>query len=228
MRLHPHHTERCVPEITGLFPIPVMRVDAALDSLLASGLATHFSALAGVGNQGSAALSHTRLLHPGDSPLLVDAAQAISPRLGDFGLHLFGERLGWSIKEMWVNVLEPGGRQVMHNHANSFVSGVVYLTPVHPQACTVFIKSPGGTDFAFRNDHPGVTPGPYNAQKWVAPLPGQATWSCSPVTSCTKCHPTPANAASPLPSMRSLLQWIRGATKSRSRVEACFPVDVQV
>jgi hypothetical protein len=160
-----------VPEITGLFPIPVMRVDAALDSLLASGLATHFSALAGVGNQGSAALSHTRLLHPGDSPLLVDAAQAISPRLGDFGLHLFGERLGWSIKEMWVNVLEPGGRQVMHNHANSFVSGVVYLTPVHPQACTVFIKSPGGTDFAFRNDHPGVTPGPYNAQKWVAPLP---------------------------------------------------------
>ena len=42
---------------------------------------------------------------------------------------MFGERLGWSLKEMWVNVLDTGGRQAMHNHANSFISGVVYLTP---------------------------------------------------------------------------------------------------
>lgn len=52
-----------------------------------------------------------------------------------------------------------------HNHANSFVSGVVYLTPTHPGAQTVFVKSPGGHDFAFKNDHARVTPGPYNADK---------------------------------------------------------------
>jgi len=43
-----------------------------------------------------------------------------------------------------VNVLDPGGRQAMHNHANSFISGVVYLTPTHPEARTVFMKALGG------------------------------------------------------------------------------------
>ena len=62
----------------------------------------------------------------------------------------------------------------MHNHANSFISGVVYLTPTHPDARTVFMKPPGGTDFSFKNDHAGVTTGPYNADKWISmpPEPG--------------------------------------------------------
>jgi uncharacterized protein (TIGR02466 family) len=111
------------------------------------------------------------MLHPSDSPLLVDAAKLITPVLADFGALLFGERLGWSLKEMWVNVLDTGGRQAMHNHANSFISGVVYLTPTHPDSRTVFMKSPGGTDFSFKNDHAGVVTGPYNADKWISPLP---------------------------------------------------------
>ena len=100
------------------------------------------------------------MLRPSDSPLLVEAAALITPLLADFGALLFGERLGWSLKEMWVNVLDTGGRQAMHNHANSFISGVVYLTPTHPDARTVFMKSPGGTEFSFKNDHAGVTTGP--------------------------------------------------------------------
>ena len=84
---------------------------------------------------------------------------------------MFGERLGWSVKEMWVNVLDTGGRQPMHNHANSFISGVVDLTPTHRDACTVFMKSPGGHDFAFRNDHAGAALGPYSADKWISPEP---------------------------------------------------------
>ena len=64
----------------------------------------------------------------------------------------------------------------MHNHANSFVSGVIYLTPTHDSARTVFMKSPGGTDFIFRNDHAGVTPNAFSADKWVSPTvePGDA------------------------------------------------------
>jgi uncharacterized protein (TIGR02466 family) len=95
----------------------------------------------------------------------------ITPKLAEFGALLFGERLAWSLKEMWVNVLDTGGRQAMHNHANSFASGVVYLTATHPAAQTVFMKSPGGTDFIFKNDHAAMTPGPYNADKWVSPAP---------------------------------------------------------
>ena len=86
-------------------------------------------------------------------------------------MHLFGERLRWLMKEMWVNVLDTGGRQAMHNHANSFISGVVYLTPTHPSSQTVFMKSPGGTDFMFKNDHPGTTPGEFSADKWISPAP---------------------------------------------------------
>jgi uncharacterized protein (TIGR02466 family) len=111
------------------------------------------------------------MLRPTDSPLFAKAAALIQPKLVEFGLHLLGERLGWSLKEMWVNFLDKGGRQAMHNHANSFISGVVYLTPTHPSSQTVFMKSPGGTEFMFRNDHKGVTPSEFSADKWISPAP---------------------------------------------------------
>lgn len=158
-------------EITGLFPTPFMRVPAALRPSLVKGLIEHFSSLANTDNNSSPNLSHTEMLQPGDSPLLVEAATVVTPKLVEFGALLFGEPIGWSIKEMWVNLLDTGGRQAMHNHANSFVSGVIYLTPTHPDARTVFMKSPGGSDFAFKNDHARVTPGPYSADKWISPEP---------------------------------------------------------
>ena len=158
-------------EIFGLFPIPFMRAKAVLDRQLVNDLIGHFGAQATRDNNSSPRLTHTRMLQPGDSPLFIDAAARISPKLTDFGAQLFGERIGWSLKEMWVNVLETGGHQAMHNHANSFISGVVYLTATHPGSQTVFMKSPGGTDFLFRNDHSGMTPGEYNADKWVSPAP---------------------------------------------------------
>ena len=158
-------------EIIGLFPTPFMRVPGAMGRELVAGLVAHFAAAADQANNSSPNLVHTAMLRPGDSPLLVAAAALITPLLADFGALLFGERLGWSLKEMWVNVLDSGGRQSMHNHANSFISGVVYLTPTHPDARTVFMKSPGGTDFSFKNDHAAVQTGPYNADKWISPPP---------------------------------------------------------
>lgn len=161
-------------EVIGLFPTAFMRAPAVLARNLVDGLVTHFSAVAGQANNASGSLVHTAMLRPSDSPLLVDAARSITPLLADFGALLFGERLGWSLKEMWVSVLDTGGRQAMHNHANSFISGVAYLTRTHPQARTVFMKSPGGTDYSFKNDHAGIATGPYNADKWIsmAPEPG--------------------------------------------------------
>jgi uncharacterized protein (TIGR02466 family) len=158
-------------EVIGLFPTPFMRVPGALPPALVQGLVAHFSTQAVRDNNASANLSHTAMLKPGDSPLLVEAARLITPRLSEFGALLFGEAMGWSLKEMWVNVLDTGGHQAMHNHANSFISGVVYLTPTHPSARTVFMKSPGGVEYSFKNDHPGVVTGPYNAEKWISPQP---------------------------------------------------------
>lgn len=158
-------------EVISLFPTPFLRVPAALPGRLVEALVLHFGQVAVRDNSSSAKLSHTAMLRPSDSPLLVEVAERITPKLVDFGALLFGERLGWSIKEMWVNLLETGGRQAMHNHANSFISGVAYLTPTHPDSQTVFMKSPGGTDFAFRNDHAGMTPGPFCADQWISPAP---------------------------------------------------------
>jgi uncharacterized protein (TIGR02466 family) len=158
-------------EVIPLFPVPFLRAPGTLPPALVNSLVAHFLAQAVQDNSSSPNLSHTALLKPSDSPLLVDVAQLITPKLVDFGALLFGERIGWSLKEMWVNVLDAGGRQAMHNHANSFVSGVIYLTPTDDSARTVFMKSPGGSDFTFKNDHARTTPGPYSADKWVSPSP---------------------------------------------------------
>ena len=113
-------------EVFGLFPTPFMRAPGTLNARLVEGLVKHFSVLARSANKASDSLLHTEMLRPDDSELLVEAATLIMPKVVDMGALIFGERLGWSIKEMWVNVLSTGGVQAMHNHANSFVSGVVH------------------------------------------------------------------------------------------------------
>jgi uncharacterized protein (TIGR02466 family) len=158
-------------EVFGLFPIPFMRAPATLPPPLVAGLAEQFTAQATRDNNSSSNLAHTQMLRPSDSPLLADAATLIAPKLAEFGVHLMGERLKWLLKEMWVNVLDAGGRQAMHNHANSFASGVVYLTPTHPSSQTVFMKAPGGNEFLFKNDHAGMKPSEFSADKWVSPAP---------------------------------------------------------
>ena len=158
-------------DILDLFPTPLLRAKGVLPLPLVAGLVAHFSSEADRENSSSAQLSHTRLLNPRESPLFGQAAQLITPKLVALGEQMFGEALGWSVKEMWVNLLDTGGRQTMHNHANSFISGVVYLTASHPDSRTVFMKSPGGTDFAFRNDHAKSRPTPYSAAKWISPAP---------------------------------------------------------
>jgi len=162
---------RRMDEVFGLFPTPFLRAPGTLNARLVEGLVRHFSALAQIANKASDNLSHTEMLNPGDSPLFVEAAALITPKIVDMGALMFGERLRWDIKEMWVNVLDQGGVQAMHNHANSFVSGVVYLTPTHPASQTVFLKPTGGTEFVFKHEHANITPTPFNADRWVSPAP---------------------------------------------------------
>jgi len=158
-------------EVFGLFPTPFLRAPGTLGTALVEGLVQHFSALALSANKASDNLSHTAMLRPGDSPLLVEAATLITPKIVDMGALMFGQRLDWAIKEMWVNVLDTGGHQTVHNHANSFISGVIYLTATHPDSQTVFMKSSGATEFVFKNEHADIAPTPFNADQWVSPAP---------------------------------------------------------
>ena len=117
-----------MPEVIGLFPTPFMRAPRVLGAGSSPASSSTSAATWHRPTARRRTSSHTALLRPSDSPLLVEVAALLTPLLPEFGALLFGERLGWSLKEMWVNVLDTGGRQAMHNHANSFISGVVYLT----------------------------------------------------------------------------------------------------
>jgi uncharacterized protein (TIGR02466 family) len=158
-------------EIFELFPTPFLRCERLLDRAEVAALVERLADSATCANPNSTELSHSRILAPADEPLLADLAQRLSPRLADFGELLFGERLDWQIKEMWLNVLQSGGRQSVHNHANSFASGVLYLSDSHPSANTLFSRGLGGRDFHFSNSHAGATLGAFNADQWMGPLP---------------------------------------------------------
>ena len=155
--------------VTGLFPTPVMRVERLLDDELIGQLIAEVTAAQTTANAKSDRLSHTEIMNPRGKKSFVRAAKLIQPKLVEFGTLLFGENLDWSIKEIWVNLLETGGQQAIHTHANSFVSGVLYLTAPHPSAHLVFHKSLGGTDFIFTHQNKNARFGPFNGSKWVMP-----------------------------------------------------------
>lgn len=156
-------------DIFELFPIPVMRVPGFLAADAAQSLAQRLARAAVLDNDRCAQLSHTRILGPGDDAELDATVDRLGAHLQAFGRLLFGQTQRWLVKEIWVNVLQPGGRQALHNHANCFASGVLYLTPTDPSASTVFSRSLGGSEFVFRNTHAGTESGPFNADKWAAP-----------------------------------------------------------
>jgi len=156
-------------EIEGLFPVPLMRSPGLLPARLVTALADQVRAERRNRNDRSEMLSHTEIVNPAASPLFAEVVALLQPKLAEFGVLLFGDRMAWFVKEMWTNVLGPGGSQAMHAHANSFVSGILYLTPSHPSAHTVFVRNPGGSEFTFRHNSRTTQLGPFNAGKYVTP-----------------------------------------------------------
>ncbi len=154
-----------------LFPTPVLHVTAALPRDHVRPLRERFSREAALVNSRNALLSHTEILNPADDPALRELALSVGPHVIAFGRQLFGESLRWAIKEMWVNVLQTGGYQSAHTHANSFISGIVYLTDADASSRTAFIRALGGHDFIFRNTNAQSLTGSFNADRWIAPEP---------------------------------------------------------
>lgn len=154
-------------ETFALFPTPVQRIAGLFPRVLLAELAGRFAPNARQKNTHSDQLAHTEMVAPDADPQLRHLCNLIDAHLQQFGELLLGERLTWTIKELWVNVLETGGRQSLHNHANSFISGVIYLT--ESSTNTLFSKSPSSTDFVLNNQNARAVLGPYNAGKWSAP-----------------------------------------------------------
>ena len=134
-------------------------------------LSKQFAQAAEQKNVHNAALRHSAILSVDSSDALIKLKDLLLPELKNLGSLLFGEDLDWLLKEIWLNVMEQGGSQSIHNHANSFISGVVYLTPSHPSAHTLFVKSLSGREFCFSNTNARTKMGAFNAEKWASPAP---------------------------------------------------------
>jgi uncharacterized protein (TIGR02466 family) len=156
-------------QIEPLFPIPLLRSPRLLSPELCEAAVAAIRDARIEKNLRSDQLFHTEVADPRGNKLFQEIAELAIPKLVDFGELLFGERLRWTVKEMWTNVLEAGGSQTLHAHANSFASGVFYLTPSHPACKTVFVRPPGGFDFSFRHHTRSAAMGPFNAGKYIVP-----------------------------------------------------------
>ncbi len=160
-------------EVIPLFPTPVMVCKGVVDP---DTLVSFNEDLAGetwFRNKHTDLLTHTEVVNPSSNKMFLKLRKMVLPKITDFGVQMFGEKLNWTVKEMWVNILHPGGFQATHSHANSFVSAVIYLTPFHP-SCNLVIhrNGGGGLDFVFNNSHENMQHGPFNAAKWQCPSLG--------------------------------------------------------
>jgi uncharacterized protein (TIGR02466 family) len=152
-----------------LFPTPVQFIEGLLDAQAVKAVHEALGARALSANLRSAQLSHSDMIEPGVSPAFDRVAARLLPAVTRFGALLLGDQLDWAIKEMWANVLQPGGHQSLHNHANCLVSGVVYLTATQSAARTLFLRGLGGQDFKFSHRNERTANSPYNAERWMAP-----------------------------------------------------------
>lgn len=156
-------------EIVSLFPTPVMIARGAIPADLVASLVSQFDGAETGANVRTALLSHTPMAPPRSHENYRAAMDHILPRLRAYGVTLMGEELAWAVKEIWMNRMVEGGAQKMHNHANSFVSGVIYLTEVDPSAATVFYRPTATTSFVMSNENKRCEIGPYNAPVFRMP-----------------------------------------------------------
>lgn len=156
-------------ELIGLFPTPLMVCRDLLPAKLVKGLIDHLDKTSTTANVRTTLLTHTPMADPRANEAFMDVRKCVMPKLSQFGETLMGERLDWAIKEIWVNRMEQGGAQKMHNHANSFISGVCYLTEIDASAATVFHRPTSPTSFVMANENAKCTIGPFNAPIFKAP-----------------------------------------------------------
>lgn len=140
-------------DLVGIFPTPVMLCRQALPPEMVEALKAVFEESATGDNVRTALLKHTPMASPRSSDAYLAVYKQVAPKLVAFGEALLGEQMNWAVKEIWINRMETGGAQKMHNHANSFVSGVIYLTPIHASAATVFHRFVGSTGFMLENQN---------------------------------------------------------------------------
>src|SRR5258707_9672211 len=109
-------------QIEPLFPIPLLRSPRLLGPDLNAAAVAAIRSARIENNLRSDQLFHTEVADPRDNKLFAEIAELTVPKLVDFGMLMFGEKLRWTVKEMWTNMLETGGSQTPPPHPQTFFS----------------------------------------------------------------------------------------------------------
>ena len=155
--------------VIGMFPTPLMHAKGAIPPDLVAALIQQFEDTATGPNVRTTLLQHTPVAAPRSHENFKQVLRHVTPKMRAFGTALMGEDMAWGIKEIWINKMETGGSQKLHNHANAFISGIVYLTETDPSASTIFHKATSPTSFVMANENKNCQMGPYNATVFQAP-----------------------------------------------------------
>ncbi len=155
--------------VIGLFPTPVMVCRGAIDRALVDRLVAQFDASDTAANNRTHLLRHTPVAHPASHPNFEAVCAATADPVRRFGATLLGETLDWQIKAIWINRMARQGAQKIHNHANSFISGILYLTAIEGASATVFHRAAGGTGFVMDNTNERTEVNAFNAPVFRAP-----------------------------------------------------------
>ena len=156
--------------VFALFPIPVVLLKGVVPIELCNKIIDFIQEASQQENPECPNLLHTETQSPPLHSTFLEVGALLTPCLMAFGELLFGEEKNWFITSMWTNIMLNGGRQSLHNHVNSFVSGVVYLTDVTGNSRTTFHRDPGGSGFDFRNQSTHTKLGKFSANGWKAPV----------------------------------------------------------
>ncbi|MEO0820775.1 MAG: putative 2OG-Fe(II) oxygenase [Pseudomonadota bacterium] len=139
--------------IVGIFPTPLFIGRKLVPKPLLARLIEQFEASETGANVRTGLLTHTPTASPQTHENYKSVLSLVSPAVQTYGEALLGERLAWGIKEIWINRMEQGGAQKLHNHANSFISGILYITDTHPASATVFYRNVGAQSFVMSNEN---------------------------------------------------------------------------
>jgi len=111
-------------------------------------------------NKKSSKLQHSSDLKTILEPLK-ERAESYCTSLGE---DLFGQELKWKITSMWRNELTRYGYQVVHNHCNSFISGIIYVNLPKGSPKTKFYRPEPQSHFIFHNLNPNSKTNMFNSE----------------------------------------------------------------
>ena len=132
-----------------LFPTSVLHVPEAIPPRLVADLILEMEGRTLVPNSSAPHVFHSQLLRPEDSESLSAIHGELQQYLRELGGQLLGSDLDWFITTYWFNKIEKNGAQPPHNHANSMISGVIYLSDIHEDTKTYVLRPTHSGSFIF-------------------------------------------------------------------------------